>query len=464
MKRKEFARRVLAASMAVLILCLSCTACGGNAKATTMHLRRTEGRVSISDDAGKDVEAAKNLALYSGYEVKTRSESYAWIDLDEVKLAKLDQSSLVELEKDGAELKLRLRSGNLFFHVSRPLEEEESMTIRTSSVVVGIRGTCGWVVKDGDISRVYILEGTVRCRAGESSVNVSAGEMGELTQGGQIDVRPFTLEEVPAFVLDEVEDDDDLLQAVAEASGSGNGPGGADAPGASAAGEETGAPSEWLEQWRDTMLPARVSYERMLVGRDGEALDPPEARGLLNCIWLDVNGDGKAELVSVIAETNKRIEFSALSDNLSWNCSFTADYGYDNNEYPTGDCRIDVMVYFDQEMDGWCAAVCRVVEVPGGRALQASLLVLANAVVGPARTWSWDEGSDQQGRLERVKTSMEESGWPFLETSFLSIRDETSMETYVLLSRMEVEEVAGFGGATQRYLHIVHPDELSLLP
>lgn len=42
-------------------------------------------------------------------------------------------------------LELYVRSGSLFFDVTEPLEEDESMDIRTSTMAVGIRGTSGWV-------------------------------------------------------------------------------------------------------------------------------------------------------------------------------------------------------------------------------------------------------------------------------------------------------------------------------
>ena len=93
-------RRGLALLLAACTL-LSCAACGGGAKAATMHLRKTEGTVGVSDGGGREVEPKENLGLYSGYEVDTRSESYAWVDLDSVKLTKLDENSEIEIQKDG---------------------------------------------------------------------------------------------------------------------------------------------------------------------------------------------------------------------------------------------------------------------------------------------------------------------------------------------------------------------------
>ena len=39
------------------------------------------------------------MGLYSGYRVDTREDSYAWIDLDSVKLTKMDEGTEVEILK-----------------------------------------------------------------------------------------------------------------------------------------------------------------------------------------------------------------------------------------------------------------------------------------------------------------------------------------------------------------------------
>ena len=113
------------------------------AEATTMSLRKTMGSVRIQDGSEKEVPLLENMGLYSGYCLETRSVSYAWIDLDRVKLAKMDENSEIEIQKEGKSLELLLHAGSLFFHVAEPLDEDESMNIRTSTMSVGIRGTCG---------------------------------------------------------------------------------------------------------------------------------------------------------------------------------------------------------------------------------------------------------------------------------------------------------------------------------
>ena len=73
--------------MAILlaaVMVVNLAACGGgDTSVATMHLRRTQGTVSVSDGSGKDVPVLDNLGLYSGYGVGAIAASYAWIDLDD---------------------------------------------------------------------------------------------------------------------------------------------------------------------------------------------------------------------------------------------------------------------------------------------------------------------------------------------------------------------------------------------
>ena len=184
---------------------LPLAACGAGGTAAAMHLRRTEGTVSVSDGDGKDLPALDNLGLYSGYSVGTHPASYAWIDLDDVKLAKLDQNSEIAIRKEGKALDIEVKSGSLFFNVTEPLADDETLNIRTSTMLVGIRGTCGWVEDNDGLSRVYLLEGKVECGAEGQTVRVNAGEMAELTGDGDLTVKEFPKQDLPTFVRDEVD-------------------------------------------------------------------------------------------------------------------------------------------------------------------------------------------------------------------------------------------------------------------
>ena len=219
MKQRKITRPVARLLLCALLLhfALLLTACGGasGAAAATMHLKKAEGTVGVADGEGNDIALAENLVLYSGYKVATEAESYAWIDLDAVKLAKMDAESAVEIAKDGKQLTVHVQTGSLFFNVTEPLADDESMEIATSSLLVGIRGTCGWVTQNS----AALLEGTVTVTAGEQTVTVNAGEMAVLTEEGALEVKPFSAASVPTFVRTEVVEDEQLAAEVLETTG-----------------------------------------------------------------------------------------------------------------------------------------------------------------------------------------------------------------------------------------------------
>ncbi len=206
--KNRYAPACLAVFLLSAVLLLA--SCGGGTSAATMHLVKTEGTVGVSDGDGRDIDPMENLGLYSGYQVGTRTESYAWINLDDVKLTKMDAESQVEIARDGGKLEINVKSGSLFFNVTEPLSDDESMDIRTSSMLVGIRGTCGWVTQD----TAALLEGTVTVTAEGESATVTAGEMAVLTDEGALEVKPLTAASVPAFVQEEIADDEDLAAVV----------------------------------------------------------------------------------------------------------------------------------------------------------------------------------------------------------------------------------------------------------
>lgn len=219
--KKRYAWRLLAA--ALLLAGLMLAACGNDAKATTMKLAGTQGSVDVADGDNEAVELIENLPLYSGYQVGTQADSFAWINLDDTKLTKMDTDSAVHIQKSGTDLEVIVDRGSLFFHVTEPLSDE-TLSIRTSTMVVGIRGTMGWVdASDPERMKVFLLEGTVEVSAGGEEENgaalqtatVTAGQMAEvtLTDGkAEIAVNGFRKDEIPAFVLEETMKLDAALQ------------------------------------------------------------------------------------------------------------------------------------------------------------------------------------------------------------------------------------------------------------
>lgn len=193
-----------------------CVACSNPRIAAAIALTKTEGEVELIDRRGKDVAPRENLRLFDGYIMGTHASSYAWMDLDQTRLVKMDQESQIEIQKERKKLEILIQSGSLFFNIARPLEEDESLDIRTSSMMVGIRGTCGWVevLSDEGKMRVYLLEGKVECSAGERQEMVQAGEMAVMTEDGEVSVSAFTARDIPAFVMEELQEDEDLREEI----------------------------------------------------------------------------------------------------------------------------------------------------------------------------------------------------------------------------------------------------------
>ena len=173
-----------------------------------MKLARTEGEAVVRNEKARELEPFVDMNLYSGYQMETNPESYAWINLDDVKLIKMDQNSDIEIQKEGNSLEVFLNSGNLYFDISEPLADDETMDIRTSTMAVGIRGTCGWIeVPDSEHMRIYLLEGKVECMIGQESEEptaavISEGETAAMSvEGGQaeITVKAFDMSDIPGL-------------------------------------------------------------------------------------------------------------------------------------------------------------------------------------------------------------------------------------------------------------------------
>lgn len=225
--------------LAVLLACLLCVSCvqpafAANETAKTVQLMKTEGTVSVSNSSGKKVSLRDNMRLYNGYHVGTEDASYAWFNLDSTKLSKLDEVSEMELRKSGKKLELLLNSGDLFFNVTEPLASDETLNIHTSTMVAGIRGTCGWVrVIDQWRSRLYVLEGRVECTVtdpvtGQTKTTVlTGGEWAEFVvydqsrAGDKCDIirQRFSEGNIPGFVLVELVGDSALCEKIYADSG-----------------------------------------------------------------------------------------------------------------------------------------------------------------------------------------------------------------------------------------------------
>ncbi len=232
--RSKISIRILSILLtAALCFCLLTPAMAAD-KAKTIRLIRTEGTVTVTNSSGENLDIWEDMRLYSGDHVTTAAESYAYLMLDEAKAAKMDASTDVEVRSRGRKLELLLNSGNIYFGVSVPLEEDENLNIRTSSIAMGIRGTAGWVeaIEEGH-SKVYILEGTVTGTvtdpvSGQSkSTTLHGGECADFytydasVPGDKVAIvrGQFTRGDIGGYVLKEVVGKNELIQKIYDDSG-----------------------------------------------------------------------------------------------------------------------------------------------------------------------------------------------------------------------------------------------------
>lgn len=163
---------------AILLSLLPAQALAASTKATTLRLEDTQGDTTVLNARGKQLSVKPGAKLYNGYAVSTEASGYAWISLDEDVVIKLDSSSKATVKQNGKKLEIQLDSGNLLFNVNKPLSEDTSLDIRTSSMSTGVRGTSGLVAVNDTLqletnkagqtvykyiaaSRLVILDGTV---------------------------------------------------------------------------------------------------------------------------------------------------------------------------------------------------------------------------------------------------------------------------------------------------------------
>ncbi|MBR3555056.1 MAG: FecR domain-containing protein, partial [Oscillospiraceae bacterium] len=139
-------KKLLSFFLALMItLGLAMPASAANPRASVMRLELVEGSVTVRNASGVTVDYSESMQLYSGYSVDTGDDSYAYISLDESKAIKLDMNTSVVIKKSWRKLKVELKTGQLIFNVTTPLAGNESLEIRTSTMITGVRGSSGGV-------------------------------------------------------------------------------------------------------------------------------------------------------------------------------------------------------------------------------------------------------------------------------------------------------------------------------
>lgn len=227
----------------VFFFLLSFCLCAGNltltsqaansASASTVRLSKTEGTVEVSDSAGKAAFYRQDMRLANGDHTVTAERSYAWFSLDDTKVVKEDAVSDVEVRKRGQKLEVLVNSGSLFFNITEPLKEDESLNIRTSTMVMGVRGTCGVIKGVGEgITCLQLLTGHLECIVTNpntgitKTISLDAGDQAFFyaDRPGEPGVSEIVISKLEAgdldgFVLTELVGDPEMISKIREESG-----------------------------------------------------------------------------------------------------------------------------------------------------------------------------------------------------------------------------------------------------
>ena len=194
-----------------------------SADASTMRLARAEGSIFLKDESGTELSYRENMRLYSGNTVATEADSRAGISLDKTKIVTLDEQSFASLHQNGKKLRVKLENGAMYFSVSKPLASDEQFDIETSTMVLGIRGTSGYVEALSPTSSLVILT------SGHAVITAFSGEEQEINPGQCVVIRftssgaEFIVSTVspsgfPALLTEELAADPVMAQEVASQS------------------------------------------------------------------------------------------------------------------------------------------------------------------------------------------------------------------------------------------------------
>lgn len=194
--------------------------------ATTMRLIRYDGEITLTTGSGTSLEATEDRRLTNGNILNTKTESQAWVLLDTDRVVTLMEESTASFIQKGKKLTLNLEEGRIFFDIDRSLENDESFDICTSTMIIGVRGTSGYVDSDENGNSVlYLTTGRVNV----SGLDDNGDEFGsdkikpaqKLTVDADnetITVTDVTEYDLPAELVLTITSDDALLEKITDAT------------------------------------------------------------------------------------------------------------------------------------------------------------------------------------------------------------------------------------------------------
>ena len=234
-KAKEFIKSkkgkiIIAASAAILVVIIVAIVLLLSKKEDkeayrTISVSALSGTV-MAENNGSEYKAYEDMKLHEGYALRTESDSFARLILDNDKYIKLEENSKATFEKLGKDktgyTTINLQYGAITNEITEPLSEDDEYMIHTPNAVFAVRGTFFRVEvaenESGEIlTDVYAYGGTVASKRitpeGEvveenvlveggykATISMDTSETIYLTESieeGKENVEPITLAEIP---------------------------------------------------------------------------------------------------------------------------------------------------------------------------------------------------------------------------------------------------------------------------
>lgn len=204
----------------------------GRLSASTMRMLRREGVVRLFE-FDKEKTITDNLRLNAGNVLNTETSSLAGIALDDTKIVTINELSRAQFDQKGKKLDINLTDGSLFFEVTKKLDSDETFDIRTSTMVVGIRGTSGYVAADENGNDVVVITdgqvdvvGTNPVTGEVKTITVKAGQRvtcylynDRTTDSIMFELEDLVEEDLYPFIVKRLAENERLITLVCEDTG-----------------------------------------------------------------------------------------------------------------------------------------------------------------------------------------------------------------------------------------------------
>lgn len=198
--RKKWYIPAAGAAVAVfaVILVVVLTLRGGGETYRSIRVVEMEGGVTIERDGVGSLEASVNMNLVSNDYVRTDSDSYVVLRLDDDKYVMLGEQGAIQVQAEGSaksgRTAIHLENGSVLSEIQNPLSQDSSYEIITPSATMSVRGTVFEARKapEGDSFELLVYEGTVAAQLGDLEPALYTG--GEYTQ--------FTAGDAPQFLVE----------------------------------------------------------------------------------------------------------------------------------------------------------------------------------------------------------------------------------------------------------------------